>query len=283
MEKKEIKTNLIKTAILLIIALVSIFVISGIASSTEFHKDTIKHLDDKKLVVMELTAATAGSATAIAAIPSDATTPLANQIMEMSSYLIIVIGVIFFEKILLTLTGKLAFTILIPCACLLYAIFLFTHKDTLKSLSIKLIAFGLVTFMIVPISVNLSNFIEDNYGTSITQTIESAKALETENIEEEKTDNQEDTGLWDKITTGVSNAISNIGDGISELIEKGKLVLSNFIDAIAILIITTCVIPIAVLFVIVWVIKIIFDITIPVNKVKVNMPKFKEKSKMKDE
>ena len=63
-----------------------------------------------------------------------------------------------------------------------------------------------------------------------------------------------------------------------ELIEKGKLVLSNFIDAIAILIITTCVIPIAVLFVIVWIIKIIFDITIPVKKVKVNIPKFKEKA-----
>ena len=263
---------------LIAIALISIFIISGKASSVEFHEKTIKHLDDKKLLVMELTAATAGSATAIAAIPSDATTPLANQIMEMSSYLIIVIGVIFFEKILLTLTGKLTFSILIPISCLLYAIYLFIPKDALRNVAIKLVAFGLVIFMIVPTSVYISDFIENNYGTSINQTIESAKALE-ENTEEPKQEEiTEDQSWWDKLTTGVSNVVSNIGDGIDELIAKGKLVLSNFIDAIAILIITTCVIPIAVLFVIVWVIKIIFDITIPVKKVKVNMPKFKEKA-----
>ena len=278
MDKKKIIINVLKLIILIAIALISIFIISEKASSVEFHEKTIKHLDDKKLLVMELTAATAGSATAIAAIPSDATTPLANQIMEMSSYLIIVIGVIFFEKILLTLTGKLAFSILIPISCLLYAIYLFIPKDALRNVAIKLVAFGLVIFMIVPTSVYISDFIENNYGTSINQTIESAKALEENTEEPKQEDTTDDQSWWDKLTTGVSNVVSNIGDGIDELIAKGKLVLSNFIDAIAILIITTCVIPIAVLFVIVWVIKIIFDITIPVKKVKVNMPKFKEKT-----
>ena len=278
MDKKKIIINVLKLVLLIAIALVSIFIISGIVSSVDFHKETIKHLDDKKLLVMELTAATAGSATAIAAIPSDATTPLANQIMEMSSYLIIVIGVIFFEKILLTLTGKLTFSLLIPIACLLLAINLFVHKEGLKNVAIKLVAFGLVIFMIVPTSVYISNFIENNYGTSITQTIESAKALENRAEEPKQEEKTEDQSWWNKITNGVSNVVSNIGDGINELIEKGKLVLSNFIDAIAILIITTCVIPIVVLFVIVWIIKIIFDITIPVKKVKVNIPKFKEKS-----
>lgn len=278
MDKKRIIINVLKLVLLIAIALISIFVISGIVSSVDFHKETIKHLDDKKLLVMELTAATAGSATAIAAIPSDATTPLANQIMEMSSYLIIVIGVIFFEKILLTLTGKLTFSLLIPIACLLLAINLFVHKEGLQNVAIKLVAFGLVIFMIVPTSVYISNFIENNYGTSITQTIESAKALENKAEEPKQEEKTEDQSWWNKITNGVSNVVSNIGDGINELIEKGKLVLSNFIDAIAILIITTCVIPIAVLFVIVWIIKIIFDITIPVKKVKVNIPKFKEKA-----
>lgn len=277
MNKKEIIINVVKLVVLIAIAAISIFVISGIASSVEFHKETIKQLDDKKLLVMELTAATAGSATAIAAIPSDATTPLANQIMDMSSYLIIVIGVIFFEKILLTLTGKLTFTILIPIACLLYAIYIFIPKDALRNLAIKLVAFGLVIFMIVPTSVYISNFIEDSYGASITQTIESAKELENNAEEPKQEKKEENQSLWNKLTTGVSNVVSNIGDGINDLIEKGKLVLSNFIDAIAILIITTCVIPITVLFVIIWIIKIIFDITIPVKKVKINMPKFKNK------
>ncbi|MBQ7410731.1 MAG: hypothetical protein IJW20_05065 [Clostridia bacterium] len=276
--KEKLNTKNILIIILLIgIALVSMLWISKIASSIEFHEETIKHLDEKKLTVMELTAATAGSATAIAAIPSDATTPLANQIMDMSSYLIIVIGVIFLEKILLTLTGKLTFLIIIPIACLLYAIYIFAQKEVLRNLAIKLAIFGIVIFAIVPISVKLSDFIEENYGTSITQTIESAKALEN-NEEVVKQEEQKEENWWNKITSSVSNAVSNIGEGVNELIEKGKLILSNFIDAIAILIITTCVIPIMVLFVLTWVIKIIFDITIPVKTIKPNLPKFKNKT-----
>jgi len=276
--KEKLNTKNILIIILLIgIALVSMLWISEIASSIEFHEETIKHLDEKKLTVMELTAATAGSATAIAAIPSDATTPLANQIMDMSSYLIVVIGVIFLEKILLTLTGKLTFLIIIPIACLLYAIYIFAQKEVLRNLAIKLAIFGIVIFAIVPISVKISDFIEENYGTSITQTIESAKALEN-NEEVVKQEEQKEENWWNKITSSVSNAVSNIGEGVNELIEKGKLILSNFIDAIAILIITTCVIPIMVLFVLIWVIKIIFDITIPVKNIKPNLPKFKNKT-----
>lgn len=275
-EKLNIK-NILTVVILIVIAFISMLCISKIAGSIEFHEETIKHLDEKKLTVMELTAATAGSATAIAAIPSDATTPLANQIMDMSSYLIVVIGVIFLEKILLTLTGKLTFLIIIPIACLLYAIYIFVQKEVLRNLAIKLAIFGIVIFAIVPISVKLSDFIEENYGTSITQTIESAKALEN-NEEVVKQEEQKEENWWNKITSSVSNAVSNIGEGVNELIEKGKLILSNFIDAIAILIITTCVIPIMVLFVLTWVIKIIFDITIPVKTIKPNLPKFKNKT-----
>lgn len=276
MERKEILKKIILIILLIATALVSIFIISKVASSPEFHKETIEHLDEKKLTVMELTVATAGSATALAAIPGDATTPLANQIMEMSSYLIIVIGVIFLEKILLTLTGELTFLIIIPIACLLYAIYIFAQKEILRNLAIKLAIFGIIIFAIVPISVKISDFIEENYGTSITETIESAKALEN-NEEEVKQEEPKEESLWNKITSGVSDVVSNIGDGVNELIEKGKLILSNFIDAIAILIITTCVIPIMVLLVLIWIIKIIFDISIPVKNIKPNLPKFKNK------
>ena len=37
------------------------------------------------------------------AVPGDATTPIANQVSELSSYLLLVTGVILLEKILLTL------------------------------------------------------------------------------------------------------------------------------------------------------------------------------------
>lgn len=278
MKEKINSKKIIITAILLIIAMFSIFVISKVTSSVDFHANTIKSLNDKKITVMELTAATAGTATAIAAIPSDATTPLANQIMDLSSYLLIVVGAIFLEKILLTLTGYITFTYIIPIACLILGIYLYIPKENLKNLAIKLIIFGLVIFMVVPMSTKISDVIENTYETTINQTIEEAKHIGKEIEESEESTNKEES-VWNTITSTVTGAISNIGKGVSELIEKGKTVLNNFIDAIAVLLITTCVIPIAVLLFIIWIIKIIFSFNIPVKKIKIKTIKFKNKEK----
>ncbi len=49
-------------------------------------------LEEKKITVMEMTAAVAASSIAVAAIPGDATTPLADQIAELGSYLMIAAG-----------------------------------------------------------------------------------------------------------------------------------------------------------------------------------------------
>ena len=278
MEKNLVLKRIILVVVLLAIALISILGISKVASSPKFHAKTIKSLDEKKITVMELTAATAGTGTALAAIPTDATTPLANQILELSSYLLIVMGAIFLEKILLTLTGYITFNFLIPIACLLFGIYLFIKKDILRNLAIKLCVFGIVIFMLVPVSVKVSNLIECTYETSINQTIEEAQ--NTEIVAEETTsEDTEESGFLSGLTSKVQDAISSISDNVSELIEKGKNALSNFIDAIAVLLITSCVIPIAVLIFFIWIIKIIFDINIPVPNIKKD--KNKEESKEK--
>ena len=275
MEKDLVIKRTILVIVLLAIALISIFGISKVASSPEFHAKTIKSLDEKKMTVMELTAATAGTGTALAMIPTDATTPLANQILELSSYLLIVMGAIFLEKILLTLTGYVTFNFLIPIACLLLGIYIFIKKDILRNLAIKLCIFGIVIFMLVPVSVKVSNLIEDTYQTSINQTIEEAQNTQIE-AQETTSEESEDGGILSGLASKVQDAISSIGDNVSKLIEKGKTALSNFIDAIAVLLITSCVIPIAVLIFFIWIIKIIFGINIPVGNIKKNKNKEKE-------
>ena len=214
---------------------------------------------------MEITAATAGSATALAAIPGDATTPVANQILKLSSYLLIVIGAIFLEKVLITLTGFVAFKFLIPIACLLYAIYLFAEKDFFKNLAIKLALFGIVISLVVPVSISASNLIEKTYKDSINQTVEEAKNAQNEVNQAESEETEEKNG-WDKFTSNVKEGISNIGDTASKAIKKGEELLNKFIDAIAILLITSCVIPIVVLFTFVWLVKIIFNVNVSLPK-----------------
>ena len=257
MEKLNLKNSLL-TILLIIIALISIFGISPLAKSNKFHNNTIHSLDKKKITVTELTVACAGSSMALAAIPGDATTPVANKIMDLSSYLLVIIGVIFLEKILLTLTGYVTFTFLIPISCVLLGIYIFWKCDILKKLAIKLSVFGIIIFITVPLSVQISNLIENSYQ----DTLNNAKTTEIVAEEQEK-DN--DDSLLSKFKEG----ISNIGDNVSVLVKKGEQVLSNFIDAIAILLITSCFIPIIVLIFLIWIIKMIFGINISLPNKKV--------------
>ena len=264
MEKLNLKNSLL-TILLIIIALISILGIAQLAKSNKFHNNTIHSLDKKKITVTELTVACAGSSMALAAIPGDATTPVANKIIDLSSYLLVIIGVIFLEKIWLTLTGYVTFTFLIPISCVLLGIYIFWKCDILKKLAIKLSVFGIIIFITVPLSVQISNLIENSYQ----DTLNNAKTTEIVAEEQEK-DN--DDSLLSKFKEG----ISNIGDNVSELVKKGEQALSNFIDAIAILLITSCFIPIIVLIFLIWIIKMIFGINISLPNKKVIAKKHEE-------
>lgn len=266
MEKNEKIKKIIFTIVLIIIALCSILAISPLVSSPEFHSETIQILDAKKMNVVGWTTGTVGAATALAAVPGDATTPLANQILQLSSYFIIVIGAIFLEKILLTLTGYLAFTFLIPISCILFVLYQYINKNILKVLAIKLCIFGLVIFLVVPISVKVSSIIENTYQVSINQSIEDINDIE--NIDENASQQSEEKNGWDAFTSKVQDTMSNIGNTASNAIKKGEKMVSNLIDTIAVFIITSCIIPIIILLTFVWIIKIIFNITIPKDNVR---------------
>ena len=297
MDTGDILKKVFLTILLIAIGFSSVYWVSGIASSTDFHSYSLKTLDDKKMTVVKLTGAAAAAATAISAVPGDATSPIANEIMDMASYLLIITGVIFLEKLLLTLTGLIAFKYLIPVSCFLGIIYIYSKKDVLRNLALKLSIFGLVIFIVVPVSVYVSSWIENNYKDTINVSIESAENLNaTETNEEEKEENGENeestenkeqekkeenkeenkeekeeekkggilSGLFSKAQNLADTVTETVTTGVTEGAEKANLALSRFIDAIAVLIITSCVIPILILVFFVWIIKIIFGINVTV-------------------
>lgn len=245
--------------ILVSIALFSIFVVSRIVTAPEFNAATIESLDDKKVTVMKLAATAAASSTAISMIPGDVAMPIANQIADLTPYFLIILGAILLEKMLITVVGYVTFTFIIPAACLLGIIYLYIKKDIFRNFGIKLAIFGLVLFTAIPMSIQVSDLIYDSYQASIEHTLETANENK-EYIEEKKNDLYEEDQNWlDKIGGYLSDFTSKIGTNISEMIKKGEDTLSAFLDAIAILIITSCVIPIVVLIIFAWIIKILFN------------------------
>ena len=91
------------------------------------------------------------------------------------------------------------------CLCYLYSTSEILKKSVWKSFAYKLILFGLGIYLIVPVSVKVSDMIEKTYQTSIEQTIDSAKQT-TDEIKDSS--NEEES-------SGVSGFISKVKDGVS--------------------------------------------------------------------
>ncbi|MDY3039135.1 MAG: hypothetical protein SOR88_03435 [Roseburia inulinivorans] len=275
--ENEKQKKIIFALIPIVIALLSFFVIARFTSSTEFNAKTIQSLDDKKTTVMELTAASTAASAAITLIPGDVGTPIANKLADLSSYFLIVLSAIYLEKYLVTITGYAAFKILVPIACVFFSGYLLWRKEILRVVAQKFLLFGLAVYLVIPASVKVADMIETTYASSIESTIETAKQT-TDEIESEtgesgqvddkssneksQSDSDSDSkenaggffsGLFNKVQEGVSTATANVEN-----------VLNNFIEALAILLVTSCLIPILVLIFFVWLVKMLLGLNIDI-------------------
>lgn len=286
-------TKCIIAILLIIIGSVSFAFVSKVASKPENHKTTIASLDDKKETVLELTAATTATSALITLLPGDTATPIAEKMADLSTYLLVVLCAIFLEKYLVTITGYAAFRYLIPAACVLFLINLAVNNETIKKLASKLLIFGLAIFFVVPASVKMSDLIENTYRAQIESAMQEAK--DTQNIVGDVSDstevgndtsnNKEDSssndttsdngvfGFLDKAKDAISSAKDSVSDAVSnvaisseELVKKVENTLNRFIEAVAVMIITSCVIPILVLVFFFWLVKILLEVDVTKNK-----------------
>ena len=300
----------IAAVVLLLVAILSVTVIGKYASAPENHQKTIASLDEKKQTVMELTAASTVTSALITLLPGDTATPIAEKMADVSGYLLVVLCAIYLEKYLVTITGYVAFTYLIPIACGLWILNLIFANATVRKLAAKLAVFGLAISLVVPASVKISDLIGDTYQAQIEATIEDAK--NTQNILEnssvvDDTNATETTGIGttgtatqntqekDNSTTGsvtnifdwakdaisnaqesVSNVVDNVVVSSEDLVQKVENSLNHFIEAVAVMIITSCVIPMLVLLLFFWMVKIVLDVDLSGVKIKGMLPEHKE-------
>lgn len=320
MSMKINKTKGITAIILLLVAILSVTVVGKYASAPENHQKTIASLDEKKQTVMELTAASTVTSALITLLPGDTATPIAEKMADVSGYLLIVLCAIYLEKYLVTITGYVAFTYLIPIACGLWILNLFFGNVTVRKLAEKLAVFGLAIFLVVPASVKISDLIGDTYQAQIQETIDEAKNTQnilensstdssatgtetdgntaTENATEDtaKTNTGNTTGnnstggifgygsnLFDMAKDALSdaketvtNAVENVAISSEELVKKVENSLNHFIEAVAVMIITSCVIPMLVLLLFFWMVKIVLDVDLSGVKIKGMLPEKKE-------
>ena len=263
------RKEIIILVICLLAAILSFTAIASYTSSQGFMDPILQSLDEKKQDVLELTAASTGASIGITALPGDIATPIAEKMASISQYLLIVICAIYLEKYLVTVMGFVTFRILIPIGLALLAVGTVVNNRVWHRIAFRLILFGLALFCVIPISVHISDFISDSYKETLEAAVaasskEEQGADQSTGAQEEK----EDKSIWERImdfpeeaAEAAESAMNGASEITKEKINDLQIMLNNFMESVAVMIITSCVIPILVLLFFVYLIKLVFDIS----------------------
>ena len=237
--------------LLILVGVVSFLFVADLAANPETHTRTINSIDEKTDTVLKRTATSTLASAAVSAIPDDTATPIATKLADFTEYFLLILCVLYAEKYLLTIIGAGAFKILIPLACVLLIAGLFWNPKVMRRLALKIAVIGLAFYFIIPLSIRVSDMIYTAYRDSIDATISSAEALSDETSA--LADAAEDKNIINQIL----NRISETADSLTD---KAANILNRFVETLAVMIVTSCIIPILVLVFFLWLIKLLTGI-----------------------
>lgn len=267
-------------ALLIVAALLSEFVGRPYFENVETWSGTIEVIDAKKNNVLALTTSTIALSAAISALPDDTGTPVAEQLTQLSGNLGIVLAVLYLEKYLLTILGFLSLGVLGPVAFVLLAISLLmrgrlTTSHALFTLGIRVLLVGIIAIAVVPASVWVTQRIDETYQTSISQEKVGENADGSENAGGES---QENKNFWESIAGGASQLVSNLKDGVKSVTDNLVKQVTDLIEGAIVMIVTSCLVPLLVLAVFLWMGHSLMGINIsaPANYLSRRLPKKKQ-------
>lgn len=262
--------------LLIIAALLSEFVGRPHFENVETWSSTIEVIDAKKDNVLALTTSAIALSAAISALPDDTGTPVAEQLTQLSGNLGIVLAVLYLEKYLLTVLGFLSFGVLGPAAFVLLAASLLAHGrlstgHTLFILGVRILLVGIIAVTVVPASVWVTRRIDETYQISISQTEPEGSAEESEPAGDES---QENKNFWDSIASGAAQLVSNLKDGIKSVTDGVVEQVTNLIEGTIVMIVTSCLVPLLVLAVFLWMGHSLMgiDVSAPTNYLARRLP-----------
>ena len=213
--KRKSKTILAAMVIIpVIIAILSLAVFSGYATSAKFHSETIHSLQEKQNNVLKISATSATIAASASLLLGDRANAVSGKLLDLTGYFVIILCAIMLEKYLVTIMGMVSFQVLIPIACIMFSIFTLYNKEAFRKLAIRIFIFALVVFFVIPLSVSISGLIEKTYNEANMQQMIS----EGDNLKEEldkEIENINENVVAENISE-TTNEISNVNEATSK-------------------------------------------------------------------
>lgn len=238
--------KILLSALLLLLAVFSFLFLADRAAAPATHAATVGVIDEKTEDVLKLTASASLASFGVSAIPGDTATPIAGKLADFSEYFLLILCVLYSEKYLIGIIGAGVFKVLIPVACALGIVSVWHGGQLFRRLGFKLAAVGLALYLIIPISFKVSDLIYGAYRESIDTTISAAETLSDETAP--LADAAGDKGL-------VASILDRISETATSLTDRAVDTVNRFVETLAIMIVTSCVIPLLVLLFFLWVIK----------------------------
>ena len=268
MEQNNYLKKILISVILLLVACISFFLLARLASSNTDFAGIHDSIDQKTKQVLGLSASSAAISTGISFLPDDAGSPVAQKLADLTGYFLLILCVLYTEKNLLAILGAAVFKYVIPLACGLMIAYQFWNREYLRTLAYKLAVLGIVVFFAIPISLKVSDAVYENHQDIVELTASNAEQMT------EKTSQLSDADETHNPITAILNKIQETTSG---LIKKGTDMLNRFIESIAIFIVTTCVIPLLVLALIIWIANKLFG-----TSIRFPNPKKRKKTRHED-
>lgn len=244
---------------LVVLALLSGFVARPHYADTKTWDSTIEVIDQKKGNVLALTTSCVALSAGITALPGDTGTPVAEQLAQLSGNLGIVLAVLYLEKYLLTILWSVGLGILIPFSLVLFAVFLGIHgrwstSAVLRRVATRVLVVAMIGMALVPASVWVSQKVDETYQVSIEQAEQKATsaAEASSSKSEKKSEAKTDKNVLEQLTEGASSLLTSVTDSAKSMTDEVVQQVTDLIEGVIVMIVTSCVIPLLVLAAFLW-------------------------------
>lgn len=273
------KTKQVRGAICLTIMALCI-ALSFPFSRPETYISTNAVLDEQKSVTMGLVTTTTSASIAISAIPGDVGSSISNQLADLSGKLAVILAIIYFEKFMMTTMGMVGMIVMATGVGFISFRYLkrrdWQQRPGLMQFGIKIMVVGLCIATLVPVSTGISSMINNEYqvyqqaettqqtGTDANEQAQAESSEQQDESSDSSSDTQSSGNILDALGSvfssgaeAVANGVSAVATGASDAINSIGNTLNSLIDTVAVMIVTSCLVPIVVLLFYFWIIKIV--------------------------
>lgn len=259
--------KLAKILFVIFIMVFSFTVLTHVVPESKYVQHTIDRLEETQQTIMTFSGTTIATSLAISALPDDFASPLASTVSDLNTYFIFMFAVIFVEKLIVLEGTKIALAYIIPAACLLYVVFILTTKEVFKNFATKLLVLGISLVIVIPFSTHFTDTVCEDYLDYVDETIAEANAGAAK-INEVMASSNEDSTFFDKLSNAFKTAIQSVSD----LLTYFRNVIKKCVNSIAIMLVTTFVVPLLILMLFRWLLNELFALHLPISNIRIRLP-----------